>query len=81
LTGRIGKIYYGICPTNTPGASVPSKYSVNYHRKILRAMRGKNAQKVYDLTFEYILVVLNAVKKLEEGRLQASNDTSKYDLG
>jgi hypothetical protein len=44
-------------------------------------MRGKNAQKVYDLTFEYILVVLNAVKKLEEGRLQASNDTSKYDLG
>jgi GntR family transcriptional repressor for pyruvate dehydrogenase complex len=31
--------------TSTPGAFEPSKYSVNYHRKILRAMREKNPKR------------------------------------
>jgi len=50
----------------TPGAIIPSRHSFDYHQKILKALREKKPQKVYDLTFEHILVVLRAVKKLEE---------------
>ena len=52
--------------TFAPGAAVPSRYSFQYHQKILKAMREKKPRKVYDLTFEHILIVLNAVKKLEK---------------
>jgi GntR family transcriptional repressor for pyruvate dehydrogenase complex len=52
--------------TSAPCASVPSRHSLNYHRKILKALRERKAQEVYDLTFKHIPVVLDAVKKLEE---------------
>jgi len=51
--------------TSSPAATMPSRHSVNYHKKIIRALRQKKPQKVYDLTFEHILVVLDAIKKLE----------------
>jgi DNA-binding FadR family transcriptional regulator len=51
--------------TSLSHSFVPSRHSLNYHRKIVKAMRKRKAQKAYDLTFEHILVVLDAVKKLE----------------
>jgi len=60
---------------SSPRSSVPSRHSLKYHRKILKALREKKPQKAYDITFKHILVVLGAVKSLEGSKTTNKRNT------
>lgn len=44
-----------------------SKQSVIYHKKILKALREKNSQKVYELMLKHIFQIQEGLKRVTSG--------------
>ncbi len=53
---------------NSPKNVEMASHTVRYHQKILKALREKDAKKVYDLMEKHIRQVQGSLKKIEVGR-------------